>query len=272
MKLSYQMATPELTYSPEITAYMKGLDRGIPLLHACGYQGVEFMIRDCKGQDKAHLDRLLKENDLAITMLCTGEIWAQEHISLSDIDDAKRTRCISRFKEMIDFAAPYGAQVNIGRVRGSIVPGIDSSVTLERAVLAFKELSAYAADKGVTIILEPVNRLQCNFINSTAEGREVVDMVGYPNFRIMLDLFHMNIEDKNILSEIKKSKGYFSYVHVCDNNRLYPGSCGFDFDKIIAALRDVEYDGWLGAEIFQIPDDDICVQKTAETLLPLLKQ
>ena len=211
MKLSYQMATPELTRALEVTAYMKGFETGLPLLHECGYEGVELMIRDCKGQDKAALDRMLKENELQISMLCTGEIWAQEHISLSDLDDSKRNRCIERFKEMIDFAAPYGAQVNIGRVRGSIIPGVDPRVIMDRAVLAFREVAKYAEDKGVIVILEPVNRLQCNFINSTAEGRQVVDMVDHSNFKIMLDVFHMNVEDKDMYEEIRKSKGYFTY-------------------------------------------------------------
>lgn len=270
MKLSYQMATPELTRSPAVTAYMKDMERGLKLLHECGYKGVELMIRDCKGQDKAAFDRMLRENDLGVSLLCTGEIWAQEHISLSDIDDDKRKRCMEKFREMIDFAAPYGAQVNIGRVRGSIVPGVDPRVTMDRAVAAFRELAVYAAERGVTLCLEPVNRLQCNFINSTREGREVVDMVGHPNFRIMLDLFHMNIEDRDLCEEILASRGYFTYVHICDNNRLYPGNCGFDFAAILHALRQTGYDGWLSAEVFQIPDDDVCVRKTAEHILPLL--
>lgn len=270
MKLSYQVAAPELDRSPALTAYMAGYERCFPLLHECGYQGVELMIRDCVGQDRAALDRMLSENRLEISMLCTGEIWAQEQISLSDIDDEKRARCISRFKEMIDFAAPYGAQVNIGRVRGAIVPGVDPAVTMERAVQAFREVAEYAGQKGVTVILEPVNRLQCNFINSTEEGRRVVDLVNHPNFKIMLDLFHMNVEDRDMIGEIYKSKGYFSYVHLCDNNRLYPGNCGFDFRRILAALEGSGFDGWLGVEVFQLPDDDTCVRESAKTILPLL--
>lgn len=270
MKLSYQMATPELTRSPDVTAYMKDMGRGMALLHECGYAGAELMIRDCRGQNRETLDRLLQENDLKISMLCTGEIWAQERISLSDTDDAKRSRCMERFREMIDFAALYGAQVNIGRVRGSLVPGVDPRVTMDRAVDAFRSLSEYAAERNVTLCLEPVNRLQCNFINSTCEGREVVDMVGCPNFRIMLDLFHMNVEDRSICEEIRNSKGYFTYVHICDNNRLYPGNCGLNFAEIIDTLRQTGYDGWLSAEVFQIPDDDVCVRKTAEHILPLI--
>ena len=271
MKLAYQMASPELTRSPHITAYMKGMEQGMKLMHECGYQGVEFLIRDCKNKELAGLERMLAENDLKLSMLCTGEIWAQEHISLSDIDDEKRDRCIKRFKEMIDFAAPYGAQVNIGRVRGSIVPDVRPEVTIDRAVSAFRELAEYAEDKGVIVALEPVSRIYSNFINTTAEGRDMVDRVAHPNFKIMLDVFHMNVEDVNMFEEFRKSVGYFDYVHVCDNNRLYPGNCGFDFKKIIGTLKEIGYEGWVSAEVFQIPDDDTCVRKTAECLVPLLQ-
>ena len=270
MKLAYQTATPELTRSPAVTAYQKDLKNGFRLMHEHGYKGVELMIRDPKAQDRAMLDRLCHEYDMQISMLCTGEIWAQEHISLSDPDDEKRNRCFEKFQDMIDFAADYNAQVNIGRVRGQLLPGIPDEVIMDRAVDAFKRTADYAGKRGVTLLLEPVNCLQCNFIKSTADGRAVVDKVDNPYFKIMLDLFHMNIEDKDICEEILQSKGYFNYVHITDNNRLYPGNCGFDFNAILNALRKVDYEGWLGVEVFQLPDDDTAVIKSAECLLTLL--
>ena len=135
---------------------------------------------------------------------------------------------------------------------------------------AFRQLASYAEDKGVTIALEPVNFLQCNFINSTAEGRDIVDRVGYQNFRIMLDVFHMNIQDADIFKEIQRSKGYFSYVHLCDNNRLYPGHCGLDFPKIMQSLHAVDYEDYVSVEVLQFPSGDIALTKSAQCLLPLL--
>jgi sugar phosphate isomerase/epimerase len=119
--------------------------------------------------------------------------------------------------------------------------------------------------------LEPVNFLQCDFILSTQDGRDIVDQIGNPYFKIMIDVFHMNIQDKDMFEEIRKSKGYFTYVHLCDNNRLYPGNCRFDFAAIIAALKETGYDDYVAVEILQQPDMPTAIKESARHLLPLLK-
>ena len=270
MKLSYQVATPDLKRSPLVTAYQGDFENGFKLLHDNGYQGIELMVRDPKALSVNYLSTLLEKYQLELSMIATGEIWAQEHISLSDTDPVKRARCIQCFKEFIDLASPFHAQVNIGRVRGELREDIPSEETWQLAIDAFKEVSDYAAPRGVTIILEPVNWLQCNFINSTEEGRKVVDLVGRDNFKIMLDLFHMNIQDRDIIEEILISKGYFTYVHVCDRNRLYPGNSSFDFEKIMKSLKATEFNEWISVEVLQVPDGETCIKKSAEKLIPLL--
>lgn len=270
MKLAYQVAMPDLEPSPLLTSYYGSLEESFSCLAENGYQGIELMVRDPQKMDVDDLDKLIRRYHLEIVMLATGEIWAQDHISLSSSDAGCRSRCIKRFKEFIDCAAPYHAQVNIGRVRGELVPGVPHEKTMELAIDAFCELADYAKPRGVTIALEPVNFLQCNFINSTAEGRAVVDQVGRENFRIMLDVFHMNIQDADILEEIRKSKGYFSYVHLCDNNRQFPGSCGFDFPAILKALHGIGYEDYVSVEILQLPTPETAVSKSAQLLLPLL--
>jgi hypothetical protein len=86
----------------------------------------------------------------------------------------------------------------------------------------------------------------------------------------MLDVFHMNIQDADIFKEIQRSKGYFSYVHLCDNNRLYPGNCGLDFPKIMQSLHAVDYEDYVSVEVLQFPSGDIALTKSAQCLLPLL--
>ncbi|MCI8417698.1 MAG: sugar phosphate isomerase/epimerase [Lachnospiraceae bacterium] len=270
MKLAYQMAAPDLERSFMVTAYQKDLESGFAMLEEWGYQGVEFMVRNPKNWDHREIERLCRKYHQEVVMLATGEIWAQEHISLSSVERQERERCIKCFREFIDLAGAYGAQVNIGRVRGEFVPGIPREYTMELALEAFRELAEYAEKKQVTLILEPVNFLQCNFINTTEEGRQVVDRVSHPHFQMMLDVFHMNIEDKDIYEEIRRSQGYVSYVHLCDRNRRYPGNSSLDFEKIIRELKAVSYDGWLSVEVLQDPDEETAVRKSAECLRPLL--
>ena len=124
MKLAYQVAMPDLESSPLLTAYQGSLEDSFRHLAENGYQGIELMVRDPQKLDPELLNRLTSTYGLEVVMLATGEIWAQDHISLSSSNPENRLRCIKRFKEFIDCAAPYHAQVNIGRVRGELEPGI----------------------------------------------------------------------------------------------------------------------------------------------------
>ena len=142
MKLAYQVAMPDLESSPLLTAYQGSLEDSFRHLAENGYQGIELMVRDPQKLDPELLNRLTSTYGLEVVMLATGEIWAQDHISLSSSNPENRLRCIKRFKEFIDCAAPYHAQVNIGRVRGELVPGIPPETTLDLAVDAFRQLAS----------------------------------------------------------------------------------------------------------------------------------
>ncbi len=110
--------------------------------------------------------------------------------------------------------------------------------------------------------LEPVNALASNFINTTQEGIGVVEEIGNPYFRLMLDTSHMFINDKDMIQSVHEAKGYVTYVHATDSNRLYPGSCKLDFGAFIQALREIGYEGWISVEVFQRPDQDVALQKS----------
>lgn len=80
--------------------------------------------------------------------------------------------------------------------------------------------------------------MQTNFINTCAEGADMVDRVNRPNFRLMLDVFHLNLEEKNLFDAIRQYSPYNIHVHLADNNRRYPGHCGLDFEKIISTFKE----------------------------------
>ena len=160
---------------------------------------------------------------------------------------------VERTKEIIDFAGYLGANVNIGRIRGQYCGELDREETIELAQNAFTELADYAAPKNVDIALETVTIMQTNFINTLAEGAAWVDRVDRPNFRLMMDIFHLNLEEKNIYEAIRRYSSYNIHVHLADNNRRYPGHCGLDFEKILTTFKECGYDGNFCTEIFQIP-------------------
>jgi len=80
----------------------------------------------------------------------------------------------------------------------------------------------------------------------------------------------MNIEEPSIEESVKAAKGRLLHVHVADSNRWYPGAGHLDFARIVAALRDIGYEGYLSAEILPLPDPDTCVRRTIEFLRGVL--
>jgi sugar phosphate isomerase/epimerase len=157
------------------------------------------------------------------------------------------------FHEFIDLAARYGKKVNIGRVRGSKGtqnPGESAARFADTA----RGLAEYAKKKDVTLLVEPVNRYEIDFINSVEEGARIIETIGADNIKLMPDVFHMNIEDITIGGELEKWIHKIGYIHLADSNRYAPGQGHTDFDDIFRHIKSAGYEGWLSVEILPRPE------------------
>ena len=108
----------------------------------------------------------------------------------------------------------------------------------------------------MTLVIEPVNRYEINFINSLEEAAALLDATGASNLALMGDVFHMNIEDRTIGGELERFGPRVAYIHLADSNRLAPGEGHLDFDGIFSSLRRIGFDGWASVEILPRPDPD----------------
>lgn len=272
MKLCYQVATPDVAISPDVTAFQGKLDYSFGKLSSLGYDGVELMTLN---PSDLNWDDVLKEadkNNLDVALVCTGEVFGQLKISFMDKKEEVRNEAIKRVKEIIDFASYLGANINIGRVRGQYCNDLSQDVSYGYAIDAFKNISEYSGKKNVKIALESVTLMQTNFVNTIEDAVNVVKDVDNEYFKIMMDIFHLNIEEKDMYDVIKKYSDYNIHVHLADNNRRYPGHCGLDFKKIIKTFKDVGYDGAFCTEIYQIPDQDTAASETIKYLRPILNE
>lgn len=270
IKVGYLVATPELRIDENVTAYQGDMETAFHKLSDLGYDGAELMILDPDLVDRERVEQLSREYDLEIPVLCTGEVYGQGGLSFMDPDQSVRTEAILRMKKIIDFASPFGAQVNIGRLRGRFSMEIPKETSLAWMYAAFEEVTDYAAERGVTIILEPVPCIFCNHINTTQDGIAVVRRMGRENFRLMVDIFSMNLEDISMERSINDAKPYLTHIHVCDSNRLAPGRGNLDFGKILSVIKAAGYTGYISAEINQHPDQDIVIEEAVKVLRPLL--
>lgn len=270
MKLCYQVATPDVAIADSVTAYQGPLSQSFKDLARLGYDGVELMTLNPSLLNWEEVKEEAKRNNLDVVLVCTGEIFGQLGLSYTNPSPDIREEAIRRSKEIIDFAGFLGADINIGRVRGQYCKALSREETETLAVNAFRELAEYAEPKNVRIALETVTIMQTNFINTLEEGAKIVDRVDRSNFKLMMDVFHLNLEEKDICEAIRKYSSYNIHVHLADNNRRYPGHCGLDFEKIIGAFQACGYEGNFCTEIFQIPNQYEAAKGAMEHLRPIL--
>ena len=132
--------------------------------------------------------------------------------------------------------------VNIGRTRGPIAGreyAYAESLFLDMA----HKVADYAEKRGVTLILEPVNRYEIDFLNNLDQTSAMLRKINRPSFQMMPDVFHMNIEDDHIGDSFIRNKEWVRYVHFADTNRHAPGDGHMDWDEIFSALTTIGYDG-----------------------------
>jgi D-psicose/D-tagatose/L-ribulose 3-epimerase len=107
-----------------------------------------------------------------------------------------------------------------------------------------------AAQSGLLLALEPLNRFECYVLNTMAATRDYVQRVGRPNFGALYDTFHANIEEQDPIGCIALAGDVIKHVHISENDRGTPGNGHIDFEATMKMLRTTGYDGWLTIEAF----------------------
>ncbi len=270
LKLAYMVATPDVRLKSAL-GHPGDLATTAALLKDLGYDGMELTVADPSLLDWDSIVDTAADAGLDIPMICTGEVFGQERLGLADPDADIRARALDRIKCVVRLASRVGAMVNIGRSRGRYSESVSRKQTETWAQDAFTELADYAGKRNVVIALEPIAAHVCNFINSTQDGLEWVDRVNHPNFRLMVDIYHMNIEDRTPMREsLQAARNAIVYVHLCDSNRKPPGWGHIEFGEFLSDLMAYGYEGYVSAEVSNYPDPVAAVRQSVEVLRPLV--
>ena len=182
-------------------------------------------------------------------------------------DEGKRREIIRLFKDLTLLAKSHGGMINVGRSRGFVAPDQTREEAEGLFLSCMGEILPFAKVHGVTILLEPINRYESNFINSLDEASALIERLPCGNAGIMADLFHMNMEDDSIAGSLARNRQYVKYVHIADSNRRAPGMGHTDFRAALTTLKQTGYEGWLSAEV--LPGDD--AEKTAEAVVSYMR-
>jgi sugar phosphate isomerase/epimerase len=259
MKLSIVVSAQPAKFQ---AATFKGdLETNLQTVARLGYDGAELAIRNPTLIDLPDLDRMLMANHLRVPAIGTGQAWGEEGLSFTDPDEKVRTKAIQRIQSHIPIAAHFSAVIIIGLVRGIVKPGVELNQAKSWLVEALRTCSQAARPAGVRLALEPINRYETSLVNNTMEGLDLIECVGEENFGLLLDTFHMNIEEPSIEESIRNCGDRIFHFHVADSNRWYPGAGHLNFPSILAALGESDYQGFISGEFLPLPDASIAAQK-----------
>ncbi len=133
----------------------------------------------------------------------------------------------------------------------------DKRPFLDRSIASVKEAIKVAEDQNVVFNFEVVNRFEQYLINTAEEAVAYVQQVDSPNAKILLDTFHMNIEEDTISAAVATAGSYLGHVHLGENNRKTPGYGHIPWKELARALKKVDYQGWLVMEPFLSPGGQV---------------
>ncbi len=228
-------------------------DEHFPLfgaLRRAGYDGVELPIFEGEPAHFARIGRVLKDEGLR----CTGVtvLPDEAHCSIS-ADPACRRGAVERLRWSLDCLAAAGGEVLAGpfyQPLGQFSGEPPTAAEHDGIVETHKAASEHGAGLGIKLSVEPLNRFECHALNTVEDTAAIVARVGMPNYGLLYDTFHANIEEKDPIGAITAHLSRINHVHVSENDRGTPGKGHVPFEAVFKAFKAGGYDGWYVIEAF----------------------
>lgn len=180
-------------------------------------------------------------------------------LSITSDDPAVRSSTLAVMRGLIELCAELGGTVLVhGSPQQRRLPEVRSDAARERAIEAFAQAGEWARTAGVTYCIEPLSHHEANFVNTVAEAAAIVESVGNPHLRTMIDCRAARLSESESVPELLRRwvpRGMIHHVHLNDSNSRAPGQGDDSFGDVLAALDEVGYRGAAGVEPFEyVPD------------------
>jgi len=227
-----------------------------------GFDAVELFLPGPDFISVADVRSLAAEHGLAIAAVGTGAGMLRHGLSITDAAEEKREEAMDFVLAMIDFGGQLDAPAILGSMQGR--------GSLELLASGLCRCGIRAGNHGVPFIYEPLNRYETNLFNHLGNAARFLDLHDLKNVVLLADLFHMNIEERDLPAAIRETGSRIGHVHFADSNRQAMGFGHTDAKQVIAALREIRYSGYLSAEIFPLPDPEAAARQTISSIRSLL--
>ncbi len=222
-----------------------------PIVKKMGFDLIEVGIESTSDLDYTKAAAIARANGLAVSV-CAAMGPDRD---LIHADESIRSNGMEYVRHCIDAAQTIGAANVVGPLYSAVgrtwqQSADDRKKDIDLLVGQLQALAAYAGERGVTICVEPLNRFETSFMNLASQAIEVVDRVDHQACGILLDTFHMNIEERSIGAAIRAAGPRMRHLHTCENDRGAPGSGHVPWDEVAKACRDIGYSGPMVIESF----------------------
>ena len=243
MKIGVHSATFVKDWSEDITPYL------IKCKEA-GYNCVEVSLLGQTDKNAEKINLLSKELNIKIT--CTTGLSQDEDIA-SDNSEV-RINGIKALKKAIEITSIMGSSILSGVIHCawgiSKSNGKNKQDKYKYSSDSITEITSILEDNKIKLGIEPLNRYETDFINTVDEGLQLCSLVNHSNVGLLLDVYHMNIEEKDIAKSIIKAKNKLFHFHVAENDRGIPGTGSINWVKIFNALKEINYKEYVTLEMF----------------------
>lgn len=219
----------------------------LPKIKEMGYDSVELPVFAADAFDVSTVKAALQTAGL----VCTVSTALPAAVNL--IDTERRATGVAYLQQIIAVAASVGAPVICGPLAAPVGERRGRGYTQaewDSCVLGLQAAGKSAADQGVTLALEPLNRFETFIVNTVADGVRLVEQVDNPAVGLLLDTFHMHIEEKSSAVAIRQAGRHIKHFHASENDRGTVGSGQVAWPSVFGALQDMHYQGQIVVESF----------------------
>ena len=241
-----------------------------------GYDGVELSVYDLAEKveemtpaDRWEVRRSAESAGLEIIGLHGAFKINTEFYYLNHPDASVRDRTAKHLNDLIRLCGDLGGRIiTLGASKKrNVLPEITPQQAWGYAIETFKQSLETAEKCEVTLCLEPLSHHLTDFLTKASEAVRMVEEINHPNFRMMLDVRSASHDEMPIPDLVRQSARHLAHFHANDDNGRGPGTGNADYAGIAAALKEIQYDGYLSVEVFDFQPDPETIAKESLRVL-----
>ena len=231
------------------------IDEHIETAAKIGFDGVEISLLGMDDKKIKHLAQLIEGHGLEVT--CTTGLSVSDDVASED--STTRERGINYLNWAIDTTAALGSKLLSGVLYapwGYFCP-TQKTERLKRSAESLRSIEDQLAVNDVTLGLEAINRFETDLLNTASEACALADIIDSPRVGVLLDAFHMNMEEKDLRNALIETGNRLVHFHCVENDRGVPGSGHTPWNDIFDGLKTIDYGKWLTMEMFIKADAEV---------------